>query len=192
MEQHNQIAPPIQPESAPTNATNHVFAGDRNGRQKVPKGLVVAVVTIVVLLVLFFVGYWIYSNFLNRYTPYAGVQKVQLIYIKVYDAQKYHGEAVRERTSKYQRNVVVAELPEPPPGSFYQVWSTKGFDAKTTPLGKMEKKGSVYQFENQYFFKKPATGSWDDLSNTIVVSLEKVDDNTIEEPILQGTFPRPE
>lgn len=70
-------------------------------------------------------------------------------------------------------DTVLADLPDPENGSFYQVWMEK--DGKLTSLGKMRiaKGGWLYE------------GS---VSGKVIISLEKVYDNKMETRILEGSF----
>jgi hypothetical protein len=70
-------------------------------------------------------------------------------------------------------DMVLADLPDPEAGTFYQVWIEK--DGKLTSLGKM----------------RIAKGGWlleGNVSDKVIVSREKVFDSTLETKILEGSF----
>lgn len=80
---------------------------------------------------------------------------------------------------------VLADLPDPASGFFYQVWLTRGKtgDANfaTISLGKMRlaKGGWLLEYNSKTDYR--------DYKN-VTISLERIFDNTIEKPVLQGSF----
>lgn len=76
------------------------------------------------------------------------------------------------------RNEILADLPDPVAGYFYQAWLEK--DGKLVSLGKMmmEKGGWLTTYSSNSY---PGY-------NKVVVSLEKVFDRELEKRILEGSF----
>lgn len=93
---------------------------------------------------------------------------------------------------------ILADLPDPPEGSFYQVWIVKTQDytgsdpANAAQIGRMEK----YLLEGKYSFvygfnydpENPFFREFTDLHNGLGISLETSDDNVMETKILEGIF----
>ena len=93
---------------------------------------------------------------------------------------KGSGIATRKYESGNFIHMILADLPDPEPGTFYEGWLVKG-DGTYIPTGKMMIAKGGYLLEFQY----PT-----DLSsyNKIVVTLEKTEDEKPEQHILEGSF----
>lgn len=76
------------------------------------------------------------------------------------------------------RTEILADLPDPEEGTFYQAWLQNG--DKVISLGKMsmEKGGWLISYNSSAYPEY----------NSIVVSLEKVFDSNLEKRILEGSF----
>ena len=93
---------------------------------------------------------------------------------------KGSGIATRKYEAGKFTHMVLADLPDPEVGTFYEGWLVKGEDT-FIPTGKMTIAKGGYLLEFQY----PV-----DLSsyNRVVVTLEKTVDGTPEKHILEGSF----
>jgi len=106
-----------------------------------------------------------------------GIDKVDLS--SVSDIQGF-GIATRKYEAGKFTHMVLADLPDPETGTFYEGWLVKGDDTYI-PTGKLTIAKGGYLLEFQY----PV-----DLSsyNKVVVTLEKTVDGTPEKHILEGSF----
>lgn len=94
------------------------------------------------------------------------------------------GLAARDFSDDKFTLTVLADLPQPSSGTFYQAWIVKGTDlagSSKLSLGRLseEKGGYVVNFT--------VNKDYSDY-NLVVVSEETQADSTIEKPILQGSF----
>lgn len=89
------------------------------------------------------------------------------------------GLATLDKSNGQNAYTILANLEDPAPGYFYQAWIVNGND--TISLGKLSvaKAGWLVNFNSSK-----------DLSDkkTVWITLEKVNDNTPEKHILEGTF----
>lgn len=91
----------------------------------------------------------------------------------------YGAVATRESKAGEFSLTILADLPDPEDGRFYQAWLTKDGDSVSLGQLRIAKGGYLIDYTS-------AT----DLSSykVVTVSLERVFDNKIEEVILQGSF----
>lgn len=102
------------------------------------------------------------SQTFNGFTIPADVEKVEL-------SDTTGGNSFGVATP----DMVLADLPDPEAGYFYQVWVEK--DGNLTSKGKMRIAKGGYLFEGN-------------MSDKVVVSLERVFDNDLETKVLEGSF----
>lgn len=95
----------------------------------------------------------------------------------------YDGDSTGLATRKYESgkftHAVLADLPEPASGKFYEGWLVKGDEVISTGKLTIAKGGYLLEFESGMDYSD---------YNDVVVTQEAVDDNTPEEHILEGTF----
>lgn len=85
-----------------------------------------------------------------------------------------------------------ATLPDPLEQNFYQAWVVNS-GGGSRPLGRLSRENEgTYSLEVKFNFppSSPPFTEFDELHNTVVVSLESVDDDSIETKLLEGTFTR--
>lgn len=93
------------------------------------------------------------------------------------------GQGIGEAAKTYENGkytiTVLADVPEPSAGYFYQAWIVKGLTY--TSIGKLRvaKGGYLVDFSVNKDYRD---------STKVVVTLEKVFDNTPEKTILEGSF----
>lgn len=96
-----------------------------------------------------------------------------------------NGVATRKYTNGTFLATILADLPDPEKGVFYQVWIAKGTEAtadyEIVSLGKMLKEKGGYLLDYQDTSDKTSY-------NTYLVTKEKYFDNTPEEVVLKGQF----
>jgi len=85
-------------------------------------------------------------------------------------------------------HTIEATLPDTSENTFYQAWAINPEKPKAY-LGKLAKnaEGKYYLFAT-YDFNPIQTITFEDLYNSVVISLETVDDDVIENKILEGAF----
>lgn len=102
------------------------------------------------------------------------------------------GRATREISTSYTLHTVNAALPDPEGGAIYQAWIVK--DNEFFPIGTLTNNGQGrYVLRSDHQFPPgnppfPLDTTFEDLRNTVVVTLETTNDDVAETKILEGTF----
>lgn len=122
----------------------------------------------------------------GQVTHYIGSQTIDLKDVR---GENSSGSAKRTYTATLSTHSVNASLSDPPAGSVYIVWIIKD-NGNYIDLGKLEKQiDGKYTLLSSYLLPDTENSfSFDELYNTIVVSLETNEDNTIETKVLEGKF----
>lgn len=83
-----------------------------------------------------------------------------------------------------------ANLPEPPEEQFYQAWMIQSDEAPFNAGTLSMKEEGVYSLQTDHQFDpiEPYFTTFDTIHNTMAISLESADDQTMETKILEGTF----
>lgn len=76
-------------------------------------------------------------------------------------------------------HTVLADLPEPEGGKFYEGWLVKDADVVYTGKMKLAKGGYLLEFSSNENYSE---------HNRVVITLEEVDDASPEEHVLEGSF----
>lgn len=98
------------------------------------------------------------------------------------------GTATRTITATLSSHSIQANLTDPPDGSAYQFWIVKDQEV-LGPMGTFAKnQDGQYIATSNRSLQQTDSFSFDDLYNTIVVSLETKDDGVMETKVLEGTF----
>lgn len=119
-------------------------------------------------------------------TPYVGTQTITLRDIT---GGSSSGTATRTLTVNSAAHSVSTSLPDPG-NDFYQAWVSKP-GGRQILLGRLTKSDEgEYKLESKYDFPQSRTATFEELSNTVIISLEKVDDDQMETIIFQGEFTR--
>lgn len=200
-DQEAPLTPDVQPQIVPEQQPVTVMSPETPQRSS----LKVPVIIIVILFVLAGAGFLGYSFLFKQEktsgqgavpTPsaieptkptvgqYTGSSSITL---RDVTSSGYSGSAHRSVIPNYIFRSVHATLPDPPEGQFYQFWIAKQ-TGDLIPIARLFK-----DFEGMYSFVeggKPlrANSTFNDLSNTMVVSLESQDDENMETRLLEGTF----
>lgn len=102
------------------------------------------------------------------------------------------GRATRDISTSHTLHTVDAALPDPEGGAIYQAWIVK--DNDFFPIGTLTKNGQgryVLRGEHQFLPGNspfPLDATFEDLRNTVVVTLETTNDDVAETKILEGVF----
>ena len=117
---------------------------------------------------------------------YIGSQTITLLDVSGGTAS---GSATRNITAGNTAHTIQVSLPDPLEGSLYQVWIVRS--GNFIPIGKLiaDVSGS-YTLSTNFTFdpKSPPFKTFEELHNTIAVTLETTDDEVMETRILEGTF----
>lgn len=89
------------------------------------------------------------------------------------------GIATRKFENAIFTHMVLADLPDPEAGTFYEGWLVMGDNVISTGKMRVAKGGYLLEFES--------TTDYSDY-NKVVVTQERVFDNTPEEHVLEGSF----
>ena len=89
------------------------------------------------------------------------------------------GIATRDVMATPRDVMVLADLPDPETGKFYEAWVSNGTDTKLL--------GRLASAKGGYLLDANISSSLESY-NQVVVSLESVDDNNIEQAVLRGSF----
>jgi len=89
------------------------------------------------------------------------------------------GMATRSFEGGKFKHMVLADLPDPAAGTFYQGWLVKDGDLFSTGKMRIAKGGWILEFESSVDYSD---------YNQVVVTQESVDDETPETHILEGEF----
>lgn len=93
------------------------------------------------------------------------------------------GIATRKYADETFTHSVLADLPDPDDGKFYQGWLVKGEgeneETKKTSKLRIAKGGYLLEFESNQDLRE---------YNKVIISEEAADDNQIEDVVLQSTF----
>lgn len=89
------------------------------------------------------------------------------------------GLATRDFKSERFTHTVLADLPDPAPGTFYEGWLVMGDKFFSTGKMRLIKGGYLLEYESSTDYSD---------YDKVVITLEKVFDATPEEHILEGTF----
>lgn len=89
------------------------------------------------------------------------------------------GIATRDLMTTPADVTVLADLPDPDSGKFYEAWVGNGTDTKL--LGRLRVAKGGYLLDANL---SSSLSSY----NKVIVSIESVDDNNIEQTVLQGSF----
>lgn len=118
---------------------------------------------------------------------YVGNQSITLHNVT---GENYSGTAIRSIIPFNILYAVYTNLPGPPEGAFYQVWRVKS-ESDIRQVNRLyDYRDGTYSTtahesldSSSLYFR-----TFDDLYNTLVISLETVDDDVMETKILEGTF----
>lgn len=89
------------------------------------------------------------------------------------------GIATRKFEAGKFTHTVLADLPAPAPGTFYEGWLVKGTSFFSTGKMRIAKGGYLLEFKSSVDYSD---------YNKVVITLEKVDDKKPETHILEGSF----
>lgn len=120
-------------------------------------------------------------------THYVGSQTITLRDI---NGGSSSGSVTRNITTGRVTHSITANLAAPAEGQFYQAWMIK-FGEPPFNVGTLSRKeDGIYTLETDYQFvpEQSSFTTFETIHNTIVISLETVDDNTLETRVLEGTF----
>ena len=92
-----------------------------------------------------------------------------------------NGIATRDIKTSPADIMILADLPEPDAGKFYEAWVSNGSDTKL--LGRLSAAKGGYLLEANL---SSALGVY----NQVIVSLESIDDTNLEQAVLRGSFPQ--
>ena len=104
------------------------------------------------------------------------VEKIELADVSGGDSS---GIATRKFEDATFTHVVLADLPEPEEGKFYEGWLVKGEEVVSTGRLRVAKGGYLLEFESSTDYSD---------YKTVVVSEEEIADATPEKHILEGSF----
>jgi hypothetical protein len=89
------------------------------------------------------------------------------------------GIATRKFENGLFNHMVLADLPDPEPGEFYEGWLIKDGEVISTGKMRLAKGGYLLEFESSTDYPD---------YNQVVITLEKIDDENPEAHILEGSF----
>lgn len=117
--------------------------------------------------------------------PYVGTQTIALHDVS---GGKSSGTATRTLTETGAIHSAEASLPKLPENTFYELWLIKP-NVQQTPVGRLWLgDDGKYYIETDEYPLPPGSVPFEQLLNTIVVSFETADDDSMETRILKGTF----
>lgn len=99
----------------------------------------------------------------------------------------YSGKVTRIYEESVSTYIVEAALPDPNENEVYEFWLIHP-EKGNINVGNLLKVDEKYSLRNVHYFDNTQSFQLEDLSNTVAVTLETVDDEIMETKILEGTF----